>query len=109
MRDRSADQRAQGPAWPRTPRVEYAGHDDPAGVPLPANWHDDFVGKPALSKRGADLRADLSKEQVRAAIARYWASCERVNARVGRVLEAPDRSGQPVDMPVVFTADHDDL
>lgn len=97
------------PHDPYTPLAPYAARYDPADVPLPASWHDDFVGKPNLNRREASLWDELTEDHVRTAIARYWASCEQVDAQVGRVIEALDRTGQAEDTLVVFTADHGDM
>jgi arylsulfatase A-like enzyme len=97
------------PHDPYTPLAEYAAHYDPAGVELPASWRDDFANKPNLNRREAGLWAGLDEGQVRTAIARYWAYCEQVDAQVGRLLDALDRTGQAGDTLVVFTSDHGDM
>lgn len=97
------------PHDPYTPLARYAARYDPADVALPASWRDDFAGKPAMNRREASLWAGLSEEQVRTAIARYWAYCEQVDAQLGRALEALDRTGQAEDTLVVFTSDHGDM
>jgi arylsulfatase A-like enzyme len=97
------------PHDPYTPLARYAERYDPADVALPASWRDDFAGKPNLNRREAGLWAALTEDQVRAAIARYWAYCEQVDAQVGRVLDALERTGQADTTLVVFTSDHGDL
>lgn len=97
------------PHDPYIPLAGYAAHYDPADVALPASWADTFVDKPYMNRRDAGLWAGLSEEQVRAAIARYWAYCEQVDAQFGRVLAALDRTGQAENTLVVYTSDHGDL
>jgi len=97
------------PHDPYTPLAHYAAHYDPADVALPASWRDDFANKPYMNQRDASLWAALNEEQVRTAIARYWAYCEQVDTQVGRVLDALDRSGQAENTLVVFTSDHGDM
>lgn len=97
------------PHDPYTPLARYATHYDPAAVALPASWQDDFANKPNINRREAGLWAALSEEQVRTAIARYWAFCEQVDAQVGRILDALDRTGQTENTLVVFTSDHGDM
>jgi arylsulfatase A-like enzyme len=97
------------PHDPYTPLATYAARYDPADVALPASWADDFANKPNMNRRDAGLWAALTEEQVRAAIARYWAYCEQVDAQVGRVLDALDRTGQAAATLVVFTSDHGDM
>jgi choline-sulfatase len=97
------------PHDPYTPLARYAANYDPADVALPASWHDDFTDKPNLNRREAGLWAALSEDKVRAAIARYRAYCEQVDAQVGRVLDALERTGQAEDTLVIFTSDHGDM
>ncbi len=97
------------PHDPYTSLARYAAGYDPADVELPASWGDDFTGKPNLNRREAGLWAALSEDQVRTAIARYWAYCEQVDAQVGRALAALDRTGQAAGTLVVFTSDHGDM
>lgn len=97
------------PHDPYLPLARYAAHYDPADVALPPSWSDDFAGKPNMNRRDAGMWAALTEEQVRTAIARYWAYCEQVDAQVGRVLDALDRAGQADDTVVVFTSDHGDM
>lgn len=97
------------PHDPYLPLAKYAANYDPAAVELPASWRDDFANKPNLNRREAGLWAAMSEEQVRTAIARYWAYCEQVDAQVGRALAALDRTGQAENTLVVFTSDHGDM
>jgi len=97
------------PHDPYLPLARYAAHYDPADVALPPSWSDDFVGKPNMNRRDAGMWAALTEDEVRTAIARYWAYCEQVDAQVGRVLDALDRGGLADDTVVVFTSDHGDM
>ncbi|MGN6758011.1 MAG: sulfatase-like hydrolase/transferase [Thermomicrobiales bacterium] len=97
------------PHDPYTPLAQYAARYDPADVVLPESWADDFANKPGMNRRDASLWAAFSEEQVRTAIARYWAYCEQVDAQVGRVLDALDSSGQAANTLVIFTSDHGDM
>ncbi len=97
------------PHDPYLPLAEYAAHYDPATVELPASWADSFANKPNMNRRDAGMWAGLSEDQVRTAIARYWAYCEQVDAEVGRVMAALERTGQAENTVVVFTSDHGDM
>jgi len=97
------------PHDPYTPLAEYAAHYDPTDVALPDSWRDDFANKPYMNQRDAALWAALREDQVRTAIARYWAYCEQVDRQVGRVLDALDATGQTDDTLVIFTSDHGDM
>ena len=97
------------PHDPYVPLAQYAAHYDPADVALPPSWQDDFANKPYMNRRDAEMWAGLSEHQVRTAIARYWAHCEQVDAQVGRLMAALERSGQADNTLVLFTSDHGDM
>jgi len=97
------------PHDPYTPLSRYASRCDPSEVELPASWCDDFANKPFMNQRDASLWAAMDEQDVRTAIARYWAFCEQVDAQVGRLLEALDDTGQANDTLVIFTSDHGDM
>lgn len=97
------------PHDPYTPLAKYAANYDPMDVELPASWRDDFTNKPNMNRREAGLWSALTEDQVRTAIARYWAYCEQVDAQVGRVLDVLDRTDQINNTLVVFTSDHGDM
>ncbi|MGH2368554.1 MAG: sulfatase-like hydrolase/transferase, partial [Chloroflexota bacterium] len=98
------------PHDPYLPLAEYARHYDPREVELPESWYDTVhEGKPNLLKREAQIWEQLTEAQYRAALARYYAFCEQVDAQVGRVMEALERTGQAERTLVVFTTDHGDM
>ncbi len=98
-------QRDRGPA-PSPDRAELLG------APLPASLSDDLSTKPEPQRRFRDedqgkIAADYTDEDWRLYRYRYHLLVEKVDAEVGRVLEALGRrDGEPV---VVFSSDHGDL
>ena len=97
------------PHDPYAPHVDFARRYDADEVPLPDNWHEVYVDKPGMSRKEAANYRDVTEEDVRQAIAHYWAYTEELDHHVGTILEALERSGQADNTLVVFTSDHGDL
>ncbi|TVR53473.1 MAG: DUF4976 domain-containing protein, partial [Puniceicoccaceae bacterium] len=83
-------------------------------IPLPAWEEGELDRKPAYQKERYESGkahstlgwSDRDKRLVKAA---YWAMCDHLDAQVGRLLEALERSGQRENTLVIFTSDHGDL
>lgn len=89
---------------------DYADRIDPASVPLPASYHDDLADRPRLySRQRRQLWGQLSEEQVRMSIARFWALCVMMDDFLGLVLQALDELGCADNTLVIRTSDHGDL
>ncbi len=88
------------------PLRKYLERYDPDELPVSPNFHDTFEGKPGLQKRDAETYGDMNEADYREGLAHYYASFEQLDAQVGRVLDALDRSGQSENTLVIFTADH---
>ena len=91
------------------PHVDFARRYDADDVPLPENWREDYVNKPGMSRKEAANYRDVTDEDVRQAIAHYWAYNEELDHNVGRILDALERSGEAENTLVVFSSDHGDL
>ncbi|HZJ10290.1 MAG TPA: sulfatase-like hydrolase/transferase [Trueperaceae bacterium] len=89
------------------PRELYERYDA-AAIKLPASFSDDLSDKPAVYRRIAAAWDDLSEEQVKQAIACYYAACSGIDDQFGRLLAALEETGQAEDTLVVFTSDHGD-
>lgn len=89
------------------PRELYERYD-PAAIDLPASFRDDLSGRPAVYRRIRGAWDGLSEQEVREAIACYYATCTLVDVQVGRLLAALEASGQAGDTVVVFCSDHGD-
>jgi arylsulfatase A-like enzyme len=97
------------PHDPYAPHVEFARRYDADDIPLPDNWNEEYVNKPGMSRKEAANYADVTEEDVRQAIAHYWAYTEELDHYVGKILEALERCGQAEETLVLFTSDHGDL
>ena len=97
------------PHDPYGPHVDYARKYNWKDVPLPPTWHEEFQNKPGMNRKESSTYSSLSEEDVRQAVAHYWAYCEEVDANVGRILDALEASGQAENTLVVYTSDHGDM
>lgn len=91
------------------PLKKYLDRYDPRSIPVPGSFRDSFANKPGLHRREAGIWADATEDDVRVSRAHYYACTEQLDAQVGRVLDALDRSGQADNTLVVFTTDHGDM
>jgi choline-sulfatase len=85
---------------------------DPAQVELPPTWDERPAAQhPVIRQQRYALGNDapLSAEDVRRAVAAYWALTTLLDERVGRILEALDRSPLREDTVVLYTSDHGDM
>jgi len=97
------------PHDPFCPHTEFARRYNADDISLPDNWHEDYVNKPGMNRKEAANYRDVTDEDVRQAIAHYWAYNEELDSQVGRILDALRRSGQEDNTLVVFTTDHGEL
>jgi arylsulfatase A-like enzyme len=73
----------------------------------PASFADDLTDKPNVYRRMRSQYWDqLSEEEVRRAMAQYWANCTLQDRYVEEILTALDETGQADDTLVVFLSDH---
>jgi len=80
-------------------------------VPLPANHRDELTNKPRAQRNNRRIYRlpDWTDQQFRDYIRRYWGYCSFIDAQIGRVLEALDRTGRADETIVLFTSDHGDM
>ena len=97
------------PHDPYAPHVEFARRYDADKVPLPDNWREEYVNKPGMNLKEAANYRDVTDEDVRQAIAHYWAYTEEIDHYVGKILDALEASGQAENTLMVFSSDHGDL
>jgi arylsulfatase A-like enzyme len=95
------------PHDPRLMPTGYEGRYDPAKMPLPRNFapqHPFDHGN--LDGRDEQLLAGpLDPAQVREELATYCAILTHMDAQIGRLLDALDRSGQRERTIIIFTTD----
>jgi len=96
------------PHDPRTAPGEYHALYDPREVELPSNFRPAHsFDNGALRVRDEDLAGHpRDPDEVRRHLADYYAIVSHLDAQVGRILDALERTGQREDTIVVFTADH---
>jgi arylsulfatase A-like enzyme len=98
-----------GPHDPFRVPERFARLYDPHQVPLPPNFPDPLEDKPRIYRRmRQQVWGQLTPEEVREAIAHYWAYCSLEDVLLGEVLEALEATGQAEDTCVVFLSDHGD-
>lgn len=78
-------------------------------IPLPPSYADEMADKPRIYKRMRDqVFGQLTPREVREAIRHFWAYCTYLDALLGELLDALDKTGQADNTVVVYTADHGD-
>lgn len=96
------------PHDPRTPPAEFAGRYHAPDIPLPPNFlarHPFDNG--ALEGRDESLApVPRTAARIREEIAGYYGMISHLDAGVGRILAALEKSGRARDTIVVYTADH---
>ncbi len=70
---------------------------------VPGDWDD--IPKPGINyKTSVNMQMDVAKQKK--ALAGYYAAVSYMDAQVGRLLDALERSGQADNTIVIFTSDH---
>lgn len=87
-------------------------------IPLPNYVDGELETKPAyqmVDHHGAYGRpgrwpaADMTPDDHRVIRAAYWAMCDNMDAQVGRVLDALEKTGQSENTIVIYTSDHGEM
>jgi len=97
-----------GPHDPYFAPQEYLDMYDINDIQLPESFWDDMEDKPALYRRIRDQFAQLSAEEHRESIRRYYAYCTFEDALFGRLLDALESKGLLENTVVIYTSDHGD-
>lgn len=98
-----------GPHDPYNVPERYVKRYDPSQIELPASYRDTLEDKPRIVQRQRrQLWDQLSEDEIRDAIAHYWAYCTMMDDLFGEVLAALDATGQADDTLVIFMSDHGD-
>ena len=79
--------------------VEDAGRVNPAVFPVPTVGPEDARQIPAVFR-------DLTPDEKRGIAAAYYTSVEFLDRKIGRVLDALEKSGQAERTLVIYTGDH---
>ncbi len=91
------------------PLKKYLDRYDSRSIPVPKSFHDTFEGKPGLHRRESESWGAVTEDDYRQSRAHYYAYTEQLDAQIGRILDALDRTGQADNTLVVFTTDHGDM
>ena len=109
------------PHHPFDPPSEYLDRylDRLDEVPLPSYLPGELENKPVFQQKFNEVGGynvpgrfrfiDMDEHDHRLVRAAYWAMVDLVDAQVGRMLEALERTGQLEDTIVVFTSDHGEM
>jgi choline-sulfatase len=100
------------PHFPLVAPPEYYALYDPASLPLPATQSEPLEQQhPAIRHLRWNFRNDepISEELQRRATASYFALVTFLDAQIGRLLDALDRSGQAERTAVLYTSDHGEM
>src|SRR5579884_3101246 len=97
------------PHDPYFPLKKYYDRYDPRAIPIPKSFYDKFNGKPGLHRRESEIWGHVTEADYRQGRAAYFAYTEQLDAQIGRLLDALDRTGQAENTMVVFTTDHGDM
>jgi arylsulfatase A-like enzyme len=82
---------------------------NPELIKPPPSFRDTLEDKPRIYQRMRyEYWAQLSDDEVRQAIAHYWAKLTMQDALLGELLIALEKSGQAENTIVVYTSDHGD-
>jgi arylsulfatase A-like enzyme len=92
-----------------TPLKKYLDRYDPRSIPVPKSFQDRFEGKPGLHRRESESWGPMTEDDYRQGRAHYYALTEQLDAQIGRLLDALDRTGQADNTMVAFTTDHGDM
>ena len=90
---------------------------DAATLPPPSGSAQELDGKPGVQREYSRASygghapgfADYTAEELREARAGYYAMVSMIDAEVGRILDALERTGALDDTLVVFTSDHGEM
>lgn len=97
------------PHDPYFPLKKYLDRYDPKSIAVPKSFHDTFAGKPGMHAREAGIWGSMTEDDYRQSRACYYALAEQLDAQIGRMLDALDKTGQAGNTMVVFTTDHGDM
>ena len=98
-----------GPHDPYVVPEQFVKLYDSKQVKLPHNFIDNLEDKPRIYQRLRQERfGQLTEDEVREAIAHYWAYCSMEDALFGEILKKLEETGQMDNTVIVFLSDHGD-
>lgn len=100
-----------GPLGPHDPYFvpqRFLDLYDIDSIPLPANFDDDMLDKPTLYRRTKDRYSQLSPEEHRESIRRFYAFCSYEDYLFGKLLDAVEQNGLMENTLLLYISDHGD-
>ena len=100
------------PHFPLLAPPEYLALYPPESVPLPHAWDEPVETQhPVIRHLRWSFRneAPLPEQTLRLAVASYWALVTLLDERIGRLLDALDRTGLAENTVVVYASDHGEM
>ncbi len=96
-----------GPHDPYRPPERFLNLYRDVEIELPPNFHDSMEDKPALYRRTQE-RFDLTEEEHKESIRRYYAYCSYEDYLFGEVLDSISEKGIQDNTIVMYLTDHGD-
>lgn len=100
-----------GPLGPHDPYFvpqRFLDLYDPDEIELPANFDDPMDDKPVLYRRTRARYGQLTPEEHRECIRRFYAFCSYEDFLFGKVMDALEESGKLDNTIVIYCSDHGD-
>lgn len=99
-----------GPHLPFTIPEPYASMYDPADVPEPPEFRDEFANKPYIHRRMVEYWStqDLDWDFWQPVVAKYWGFVTLLDFLIGRILARLHELGLEDNTAVFYTTDHGD-
>ncbi len=100
------------------PPPEYLAKYDPADMPLPKYRDGELDTKPTFQQLDAEWAhnspgefhsAAMTDNDRRQVTASYYAMCELIDDRVGRIMQCLEETGQRENTIVIFMSDHGEM
>ncbi len=101
-----------GPHHPALPSPEFAGTHAPDSIAAWPNFQDSLEHKPRIQERYArclhQYFTGASWESWQKVVAAHFDFMSMIDAQIGRILDALEKSGLAENTTVIFTSDHGD-
>lgn len=97
-----------GPHDPYNVPQRFLDWYDINDIELPDNFSDDMHDKPALYRRTQDRYSQLTPEEHRESIRRFYAFCSYEDYLFGKLLDAVEESGLMENTLLLYVSDHGD-
>lgn len=100
-----------GPLGPHDPYFvpqRFLDWYDPEEIELPDNFDDDLMDKPVLYRRTQERYSQLTREEHRESIRRFYAFCSYEDYLFGQLLEQVEKRGMMDNTLILYVSDHGD-